>query len=76
MWWGRANQREEKPVAKLQPTTCVMSQICGDKQPMTTTEAAPELHPKDSASSQAALTTIHVSTDGFKNINTYIIRFL
>lgn len=41
MWWGRANQREEKPVAKLQPTTCVMSQICGDKQPMTTTEAAP-----------------------------------
>lgn len=37
---GWANQREEKPVAKLQPTTCVISQICGDKQPMTMTEAA------------------------------------
>lgn len=37
-WAGRvlsgANQRAEKPVAKLQPTTCVMSQICGDTQPM------------------------------------------
>ena len=28
---GWVNQRGEKPVAKLQPTTCVMSQICGDK---------------------------------------------
>lgn len=36
--WGHcvealANQRGEKPVAKLQPTTCVISHICGDKQP-------------------------------------------
>lgn len=32
--WSRgwANQHEEKPVAKLQPTTCVISQICGDNQ--------------------------------------------
>lgn len=28
---GWVNQRGEKPVAKLQPTTCVISQICGDK---------------------------------------------
>lgn len=30
---GWSNQREEKPVAKLQPATCVISQICGDKTP-------------------------------------------
>lgn len=35
-----ASQREENPVAKLQPTTCVTSQICGDKQPMTMMEVA------------------------------------
>lgn len=29
---GWANQHEEKPVAKLQPTTCVISQIWGDNQ--------------------------------------------
>lgn len=37
---GWANQRGEKPVAKLQPTTCVISQICGDKQPIMMTVAA------------------------------------
>lgn len=29
---GGVNQRGEKPVAMLQPTTCVMSHICGKKE--------------------------------------------
>lgn len=39
---GRANQRWEKPVAKLQPTTCVISQICEDKQMRVMTRIPPE----------------------------------